>query len=183
MKKYLLIIILIIFSGCSALNAFKPTLPEGTFAKFKSQYGEYYAGTVFIKGYSEIETVQEPFCETNNINGSPTETCKESEYVFFHIIEKGKTPNFDEYSSYQNNNKFFGEMNIGLGCIYDGNIIYSNDTDLYNITNGTLGTDLSKKIIGSNLNSTITLKLTKKPYTGGRAAPACYSDITIIEEF
>lgn len=190
MKKYLsAIIILLIFNGCSlnkTSNEARAALPEGTFAKFNSQYGEYYAGTVFVKGYSEIKRVKESFCDITNMNESGTEPCNESEYVLFHIVKNGKTPNFDEYLPKEwpaDGNQFFGEKAIGLGCIHDGNIVYSNDTDSYEIVNGTLGTDLSKKILGSDIDSPIALKLTKKTYTRGRGAPACYSHITIIEEF
>jgi hypothetical protein len=197
MKKILfsLISLSIIFSSCSLSpskknetmkNIEKKVLPEGTFQKNITEYGfDGYSGTVYVKGYSKTKRVKESFC-LNGMNESGTAPCKESEYVLFYILESGKTPSFDAFlpnDEAYNGNHFFDTRAIGLGCIFDGNIVYSNSSDSYEIINGTLGINLSKKILGSTQENSIFLKLTTKLNTSGKGAPTCYSFVSIIESF
>ena len=192
MKKILLFLFLTfwLLAGCDKAaqeEVIDKPLPSGNFQSYESKWGiDYNAGTVYVRGYSTIRRVKTSFCDENGMNESGTEPCKEFDYVLLHITESGETPDFDKYLPKEDpyeGGHFFDTSSIGLGCLFGGNIVYSNDTDEYEIVNAPIGARLTKKILGSTKETPVVLILTKNPNTLGRGAPACYSHITTIEEY
>lgn len=144
-------------------------LPEGDF-QLKNGMPE---GTVYVKGYAEVEVVVEPFCEELE--------CPEYDYVFFTVMDSGSKA-FDDFLGLYGGNAFASDARIGLGCIEDDQISYENDSDEYGRKAFELDEDLSEKILAATAEAPITLTLTKLPLSGGAGAPACYAHFTNVEE-
>jgi hypothetical protein len=174
MRELTLVLIgtILITSGCMATAQ---SLPDGNFQAIP-QYEGSFEGSIYLSGYAELEEVVEPFCDKD---------CDLLTYVNFIFVDYGQTPGFEEFMNINQGNSFVDKANssIGLGCLLGDNIVYSNSTDNYEITNAPLGSILTDKILKSSPNQTLKLKLTKKIYTSGKGAPACYSHFSVIESF
>jgi len=144
------------------------TLPPGNFAS-SGEGG--FSGDVYVRGYAETETVDEPFCMEN---------CKKFEYVFFNIEAAGSA-GLSDFLPQNDGNAYTGHSSVGLGCIVDGIIRYTNHSDQYQMQESALAADVSEVIMDSSEENQIVLHLTKLPLAGGTEAPACYSHFTRIE--
>lgn len=127
-------------------------------------------GTVAVRGYAVEETVSEPFCEEN---------CTEYQYVSFQMLQTTS----QDFKDFLENNagNLATEYSIGLGCLEDGVIRYSNDSDEYGMKEFQLSPELTAEIMAATEENPIALQLTKEELSGGRGAPACYSHFTTIE--
>lgn len=152
----------------------KAPLPAGTFSYSENNYD--YSGTIYVRGYADVQKTPEAFCDP------AIEQCKTYDYVFFHILEKGQTPGFEKFVQDYQGNSFIGANSIGLGCVTNGKITYSNDNDEKPVVDGSFSTDLSGKILNSSTDQPIALVFTKKILGGGMGAPSCYSHFATVEE-
>lgn len=144
------------------------TLPAGNFGST----GEgAFSGDIYVRGYAQTVTVDEPFC---------IENCREFSYVFFHVNAAGSA-SLSDFLPQNDGNAYTGRSSVGLGCIENGVIRYSNHSDQYQMQEHVLSADVSEAIMNSSTQNQIVLHLTKLPLAGGTEAPACYSHFTRIE--
>lgn len=144
------------------------TLPAGNFGT--TEEGAF-SGDVYVRGYAETETIDEPFCMEN---------CKTFEYVFF-TVEASGSDGLSDFLPQNDGNAYTGHSSIGLGCIDDGIITYSNQSDAQQMKEMSLSPEVSQAIMDSSERKQIVLHLSKLPLSGGTEAPACYSHFTTIE--
>ena len=125
------------------------------------------SGIVEVIGYPEKK-------EITNITDGTKHT-----YIYFHIKET-KSTEFKKYIESINGNSYVSNNSIGIGCVSDGIIKYTNDSDSARMKNYELSQEDSDKILNATESNPIKLKLEKALYTGGVEAPICYSHITKI---
>jgi len=145
------------------------TLLTGSFAYSETLY-DYY-GTLFVRGYPELVEVEEAFC---------TGACPLHTYVFFHVLET-TSPALTDYLTANLGNSFLGEESIGLGCLEEGLIVYSNDSAAYGFKSFSLFPELSEAILNATQEDPIALKLERFMPGAGSGAPTCYSHFAIVE--
>ena len=157
-------------SSAASSDAIQEELPEGSFGF--NDYGMFY-GDFYVEGYARVQEIPEAFCEEN---------CTMYDYVSF-VVMKTNNAQFYEFLEKNKGNSYTGEISIGLGCIENGVIGYSNHSDKLGMQEMMLSDDVSKAILDSSQENPIQLKLTKLELSAGRGAPTCYSHITTIEEW
>lgn len=146
--------------------------PSDNQSSFKfDEKGGFY-GAVVVTGYPVVESRLESFCEEN---------CKKYSYVFFQVLNADNVALFD-FIEEKKGNSFVGDKQIGLGCLQNKIITYSNDSDKIGMKKHTLSADLSKKIMESSREKPVTIKLEKLLLTSGRGAPDCYSHFTYVSD-
>lgn len=143
-------------------------LPVG---EYKINDSGLFYGDFYVRGYASTETVSEPFCEKD---------CATYNYVNFNIVESGNK-DFLDFLESNRDNAYVKTNRIGLGCVENNLISYSNHSDEQGMKEFSLSPDLSQAIIGSSQASPIALHLKKLPLSGGQGAPACYSHISSVE--
>jgi hypothetical protein len=144
-------------------------LPAGSFG---GESEGNFSGDVYVRGYTETTTVDEPFCEQN---------CQTFEYVMFHVLESG-SESLANFLGNNEGNAYAGRARIGLGCEEaDGTIRYSNHSDAKQMQEFHLSLEDTRAILNATEENPVTLHLTKELLTGGSEAPACYSHFTTIE--
>ena len=144
------------------------TLPAGTFAR---QPGDGFSGDLTVRGYAEIENVQEAFCEQN---------CNTYQYVFVKILETGNAA-LPLFLTEFDGNSYVQEDAIGIGCLEGEVIRFENATDEQQMVESSISPDATRMIQESSKRNPILLKLTKKQLSGGSEAPSCYSHFSTIE--
>lgn len=144
------------------------TLPEGSFG---AEGEGAFSGDLTVRGYADTVTVDEPFC---------TENCRKFTYVFFEIDETGNEGLLD-FLPVNEGNAYVRPSAIGLGCVEDDVIHYSNQSDRNQMAEFRLDPTLSQAILESSAANPVTLHLTKLPLSGGTEAPACYAHFTTVE--
>lgn len=145
-------------------------LPETSFEQ--SEETGSWSGDVLVRGYPEVRTVDEPFCE---------EDCAEYEYVFFQVLQTTDLA-LEQFFTENEGNAYAGDGVIGLGCIADDQITYWNDSDAAGRAEYQVATELTAEIMAATAENPIALKLTKEEFTGGAGAPACYAHFTQVEK-
>ena len=128
------------------------------------------SGIVEIIGYSE----------TKELDGGEVYPGEKEIYVYFHIKEI-KSNEFKKYIESLKGNLFALDNAIGLGCVKDNQIKYSNNSDEIGFKQYELSQEDSEKILNSTESNPITLKLERLQLSYGGGAPLCYSHITKIE--
>lgn len=141
------------------------SLARGTFG----DNGDY--GTLQAEGYATTIEAQEAFCENN---------CPQYDYVFFNIT---KTENTNIYSYLKNRrgNSFVQDKAIGMGCLLNGKISYSNSSDEKGIQEYSLSEEETSEIMNATADNPITLELERLQHSGGRGAPTCTSLFTTFD--
>jgi len=142
-----------------------PTLTAGDFG----DNGDF--GTLMARGYVTTQKVPEAFCDDN---------CPEFTYASF-VISETKNPNILNYLKAQSGNAFVKDNAIGMGCIVDNVIRYSNNADTTGQKEYTLSKDESLRILAATAESPITLEITKLKQDSGSGAPTCYSHFTTFK--
>ncbi len=127
------------------------------------------SGIVEVIGYPETKELIDGMNDGEKYN-----------YVYFHIKET-KSDEFKKYIDSLKGNSFVLENAIGLGCIIDSKIKYSNSYDDAKLEGYELSEEDSNKILNATESNPIKLKLEKLPLTYSGGAPICYSHITTIE--
>ena len=145
------------------------TLPKSQSTFKADEKGNFY-GTLVVTGYPTIKIEPEPFCEAN---------CKKYSYVFFQVLSTDINA-LPEFLGANEGNSFVGKGQIGIGCVQDKIISYSNDSDKFGMKKYTVSQELSKKILDSTKEAPVTIELERLLFTGGSGAPACYSHFTYI---
>lgn len=144
-------------------------LPGGTFS---DQQTGSYSGDIYVRGYADVQRVQEPFCQDD---------CETFDYVFFHILASGNAT-LDDFFTLNEGNAYVQPNAVGLGCrLENGTIQYTNLSVAYQMREFTLSYPESQAILQSSKNKPIELQLIKLPMEGGTEAPACYSHFTLIK--
>lgn len=143
-------------------------LPVG---EYKLNESGLFYGDFYVRGYASTETVAEPFCEQD---------CATYDYVNFNIVESGNK-DFLAFLESNRDNAYVKTNRIGLGCVENNLISYSNHSDEQGMKEFSLSAELSQAIMGSSAAQPIALHLKKLPLSGGQGAPACYSHITSVE--
>jgi prepilin-type N-terminal cleavage/methylation domain-containing protein len=133
-------------------------LEKGTFG----DKGEY--GTLQAEGYTTTVKRGEAFCEEN---------CQQYDYVFFNITKSENTKIFD-YINSNAGNAFVQDKAIGMGCVANGVISYSNSSDTVS-KEYTISQSDTQKILAATKDKPIRLDTERLQSTGGRGAPTCYS--------
>ena len=126
------------------------------------------SGIVEVLGYTEVKEIIDEM-----------DTGEKYNYVFFHIIDT-KSEEFKKYIESLSGNSFALDDAIGIGCLIDDKISYSNSSDQAKLTQYEISVDDTKKIMNSTKENPIKLKLERLPLTYGSWAPICYSHITTI---
>lgn len=176
-----IILITIITAGCSSGSpagdtsadpndmpyALVDSLPRGNFG---ADSEGSFSGDLTLRGYVDITRVQEPFC---------VEDCETFSYATFKILEASNEELADFLLMNEGNAYAAGDA-IGLGCVDDGIIHYSNHSDAQQMKEYVLPPEVSAAILASTENEPVMLHLKKLPLSGGTEAPACYSHFTTM---
>lgn len=142
-------------------------LPEGTFAKKDNKF----EGEVFVKGYANVKTKDESFCEKD---------CKKYDYVYLMITESNNDA-FTEFLEENSGNSFAGPQGVGLGCVQEGKILYTNESVQTGVKDYELDESLSQSILNSTQDHPIILKLSRME-AAGMGAPECYSHFMTVDQ-
>jgi hypothetical protein len=151
-------------ASSSAIAQTNAPLPESNFV----ENGDNTQGTAYVRGYAEILSEPEPFCEQN---------CRMFDLVSLRITETNS----------EGLKKYLGQMGqenpdeyaVTLGCKEGDTIRYANQQGM-EMKEYTLNEGTTSAILGATAESPVTLSLYKAPIGGGRGAPACYSHFTNI---
>lgn len=141
------------------------TLVKGTFG----DSGEY--GTLQAEGYPTIVKRNEGFCEEN---------CKLYDYVFFNIT-RTENANIFNYLKSNSGNAFVQDKAIGMGCVTDGKISYSNNSDSKGRVEYSISKEDTSAILAATNEKPIVLELERLQLSGGGGAPTCYSHFTTFK--
>ncbi len=144
-------------------------LEQGNFSK---EPNDVYYGTSQVEGYATTES--RPDCSDVCYCGENGELCDTVSYVLFHVT-KSNNESLSEYLSNLNGNSFGGTNSVGVGCLADGVISYSNVSDANGWQSHTISQPDTAKIIASTEQNPIIIELTRLKYTSGMGAPSCYS--------
>ncbi len=131
-----------------------------------------FFGTLTLTGYLDIERW---VCDENGM-------CSETvDYAFF-VVKDTSSDLIYDFINDSKGNSFVGNNSIGIGCYNkDKNIIHSmNSGDSGTVENIISGEDLYK-LLGSNKNNLVKLKLTKPTPPPGGGAPECYSHFRLFQ--
>lgn len=139
-------------------------------SSFQSDKQENFYGTLIVTGYPIVKIEAEPFCEKN---------CKKYSYVFFQVLNTDSQVLSDFLRENKGNN-FIDTNQLGIGCVQDEIITYFNDSNKLGMKEYSVPVGLSKKILDSNKEKPVTIKLERLLFTGGSGAPACYSHFTYV---
>lgn len=133
---------------------------------FSYEKGIGYYGTLELTGY----------LDTKLFTCNPGEGCLKTVTYAYFVITKTDNELIYNFTNRNEGNSFVGENNIGLGCFEkDANRIYSvNFSDSGQVENIITGGEF-KKLLQSNKNNPVKIKLTKPYFSGGGGAPECYS--------
>ena len=150
-------------------------------------------GIAYVKGYVKI--VKEPYCG-EALECTEKNTTSIENKVLFYVVNTESDALKKEIDSWYGKG-YTGEKSIQLGCLDNDIISYYNAADdFYNSANTgvddknnsdnynkkfSLDKDVSRKIINSNQNKMITLKLEKLKLTHGGHAFSCFSPFSGIE--
>lgn len=140
-------------------------LAKGTFG----DAGEY--GSFEAEGYTSISKLDEAFCEEN---------CKKYDYVFFTITRTENT-NIFKYINSISGNSFVQDKSIGMGCVVDGQIKYTNSSDANGMKEYAVSKDDTSAILASAANKIVVLGFERLQFSSGGGAPTCYSHFTTIK--
>lgn len=148
----------------------------------QGEYSQY--GTIYLKGYTDVKTY------TENYEGSSK--VDKYDVISFHITDMLGAKSEEEISgwiSHDENDKTY----VRLGCVENGIVTFNSTADdWYDAslegTDGnywktvSLSKEKSEKIISSNVNNPIVLKLEKlKNNYGGTEGNFCTTSITGVE--
>ena len=162
---------------------------------FKYNNGEAY-GIAYVTGYVKIEKIAN--C---GVDECPPNEPKDDVVVFY--IKNTESEDLKKYIDDDYPEGYNGLKSIQLGCLKNDTITYYNAADdfydptykdykdssyvnnkdyPYNyIKIFTLNKDITSKLLKSNANELITLKLEKYKLTHGGEAMSCYSDYANVE--
>ncbi len=140
-------------------------LAKGTFG----DAGEY--GTLQAEGYTTTSKRDEAFCEEN---------CKQYDYVLF-TIAKTENANILKYLKSISGNSFVQDNSIGIGCVADGQITYTNSSDANGMKEYAIPKDDTSAILASTVDKFVVLEFERLQFNGGSGAPTCYSHFTTIK--
>ena len=137
-------------------------LEKGTFGE-KGDYGTFQA-----EGYLTTVKRSEAFCEDN---------CEEFDYALFNITRIENT-DFTDFLKKQSGNSFVGENSIGLGCLVNGQITYSNNSDKYGSKEYKISKEITSDFVNSSIDKPIVVDFERQQFSAGSGAPTCYSHMT-----
>ncbi len=140
------------------------TLPAGTFDAATG------SGTVYVRGYSEIIPVEEPFCAKD---------CKRYRYVTFRLVEEPSVA-LRTFMSDNEGNAYLSKNALGIGCVEGDHIVYENDSDTVGRKQYALAPEVAQLLLKTDASTPIVLQLTKYSLMGGSGADACYSHFADI---
>ncbi len=140
-------------------------LLKGTFG----ESGDF--GSLQAEGYATVAKRSEAFCEHN---------CKQHDYVFFTITKAENTSIFS-YLKNNSDGSFTQDNAIGIGCIENDQISYSNSSDSKGFQNLIISSKDTATILSATADKPVALELEKLKYTSGVGAPDCYSHFTTIQ--
>jgi len=140
--------------------------PSDEAKSFSYEKGVGFYGTLTFSGYLDIK---KRIC-------NPDDMCNKTVDYASMIITCSNNKAIYDFINDNKGNSFVGDKSIGLGCYEkDANRIYSlNSADSGQVENIISGDEL-KKILQSNKNNPVKIKLTKPYFSGGGGAPECYS--------
>ncbi len=141
------------------------TLLKGTFG----DSGEY--GTLQVEGYATTVKRNEDFCQEN---------CKQYDYVFFNITRTENT-NIFTYLKNQSGNSFVQDKSVGMGCIINEQVSYSNNSDTRGSQEYTVSKGDTSAVMAATANKPIVLELERLKLSGEGGAPTCYSHFTTFK--
>ena len=125
-----------------------------------------FYGTLSLTGYLNVK---HRICK-------PGSMCNKTVDYAFLVVTSTDNNTIYDFIKEEKGNSFVSDDGIGLGCyekeksrIYSTNL--GDDGGVENIISGS---DL-QKLLSSNENKTVKIKLTKPYFTGGGDAPECYS--------
>jgi hypothetical protein len=141
-------------------------LGEGDQVPFQNSATLGFHGTLTLNGYVKV---QKRICDPEGMCG---ETVDYASFVFYQAENQVIYDLLNEFAG----NSFVSEGAVGLGCYQnDQKRIYStNDADTGTVESVIIGSDFTK-LMASNANNKVRLRMTKPIYTSGRGAPDCYS--------
>jgi len=140
---------------------------------FSNHGDDGYYGTPQVEGYATIFQRQDGGGDTGDC-GQNGELCTTVDYVLFHVTRNSNVA-LREFLLDQNGNSFAGEGIIGMGCVSNEVISYSNVSDSDGWKPYTISAEDTTKIMASTANSPIAINVSRSKLTTGGGAPTCYS--------
>jgi hypothetical protein len=194
MKKIVLIGLgILVFAGCTQpmdenMQAEEPELDrvendstvleeEDTLTYVEKDGQQILQGYVTLKGSGWTETFDSYFEQ-------PIEPV---EYVYFDIVESSSSLFTENFLNSYAGNSFVdvdGDLPaIGLGCLENGQIKFSNFTlGLEQFTNNYLEENVSEELTSKIMSGEeVEIEVYFETNTGGRGAPLCYSHVVVQE--
>ena len=146
-------------------------------------------GIAYVTGYAKVERV--PYCGAIGAECTEQNASSINDEVEFFVTKNDSEYLQKEIDSWYGDG-YTGDKTISLGCKKNDVISYINAADEFqdstkeitygsNFKSFTLDSNNTNKIINSNKNNLIVLKLTKLKLSNGGEAPSCYSHFAYVE--
>lgn len=104
--------------------------------------------------------------------------CVTNNYAYFNIVKTENT-HLSAYLLNNHGNSYVQDNAIGIGCVEDGIISYSNISDENGMKTYNISSTDTTKILAATAEKPIDLSIEKLNFTGGGSgAPVCYSQFT-----
>ncbi|MBI2444222.1 MAG: hypothetical protein HYV42_03210 [Candidatus Magasanikbacteria bacterium] len=136
---------------------------------YRSSKLYYDFGTLELSGYLAIQKFTcdpeiEPMCEGN------------TDYAFFVITNSSNKSNFYDFLKAGGYYPLIQSDRIGIGCYQEKEQkIHSVNTSDLDWVTSVIGGDEFKKLVASDKEHPVRLRLTRPIFSGGSGAPECYS--------
>jgi hypothetical protein len=173
------------FTECpkEKINVMKP-LPEGDFREIVSA-GDFI-GTFYANGYTKIVKERDLYCL--EVNEGNEENCPEYS-LFYFILKDYSSQNvvksfLEKYGALDKNSILLGCLNeeeeVSYSFTYFPNEEPTDGTTLIE-GEGKFSSSETKKLISSNSDNLVTLKITKKGFIAGMSSSSCDTYFSSIE--
>jgi uncharacterized membrane protein YukC len=194
-SAHLIIVIVLVVALLGALGFIvyqnfiaKPTdnalteAPKALIAGDFGNNGDY--GTFQVRGYATANEVQ----YMPGVSGPYSchdGGCVTNDYIYFNVVKTENTHILD-YLIKNHGSSYVQDNAIGMGCVENNAINYSNISDLNGMKDFSISTVDTAKILAATAEKPIDLSIEKLNFTGTSGdAPACYSqfaNFSVINE-
>lgn len=164
----------LILAGCG-------TAPQGETNEEKSVSHETspteklisFSGDFLVSGYPTLENIHESFCEDRD--------CPSYRYVYFNVLST-ENSELQEHLMESADYLRHRSMRIGLGCLDNDRIHWTNDSDERGQQEQQLSAEFTIEVMAATMADPISLHLIKLPNSKRIVSPACSSEFSTIEK-
>lgn len=160
-----------------------PELADGDFTEVSSGA---FQGSFSASGYVVTEEKTEAFCYPEE-----GEECEIFTYTFFVLQDYSSKDSVDQFLEQNTGNSFLREKAIGIGCLEDETLLYSNfyfptnehspDREPLVSTEKSFSPVDTERLLNSSPEAPVTLEFEKLGFPRESSAPDCFSHFANIE--